>query len=169
MGVEGVTEVLMQYDLDTRVHMLALLQAHASGLPCLNSNYADAGYSVLDSGSSRHIHPHATMTDAEQSVALSGFDKSVRWTEGGGYLPVQWISRESGETVAADITEVDILAQVAHPILSMGKLIRKGFDFFMGDFGNDMYATAPGGAYTVKLDIGVDDVLRIPRHEQTDT
>ena len=44
----------------------------------------------------------------------------------------------------------------------MGKLIRKGFDFFLGDCGNEMYATAPRGAYTVKLHLGIDDAVRIP-------
>ena len=49
----------------------------------------------------------------------------------------------------------------------MGKLIRKGFDFFLGDYGRDMYASAPGGAYTVKLNLGIDDVVRIPHSLRT--
>ena len=72
------------------------------------------------------------------------------------------LTREFGSIVACDIECVDSISNLLHPILSMGKLIRQGFDFFLGDKGTDMYATSPGGAYTVKLELGLDDIVRIP-------
>jgi hypothetical protein len=161
-GAAELAKALSQYDHDTQLHMIALMQhsVSSSSRCCLSAR--DLMESVLDSGSSRHIHPRAVVTDAEQSVALTGFDHSLQWTEGGGYFPVKWLSRETGSSIAYDIEDVDCLSKLSHPIVSMGKLIRKGFDFYLGDCGNEMYATAPGGAYTVKLHLGVDDVVRIP-------
>ena len=45
-------------------------------------------YSVLDSGSARHLNNTAFVLDPENRSALTGFDGSVSWTSGSGYLPV---------------------------------------------------------------------------------
>ena len=50
---------------------------------------------------------------------------------------------------------------LVHPIMSMGRLIRQGYDFFLGGGGRDMYATIPGGD-TARLELGHDDLIRIP-------
>lgn len=33
--------------------------------------------SVLDSGSSRHLHPHTHVLDVDNKVSISGFDNSM--------------------------------------------------------------------------------------------
>ena len=161
-GTAAVAGALARYSRFEQEHMIALMRHAGSGGGNSVLSQQSLVDSVLDSGSSRHIHPQAVVTDAEATVALTGFDHSTQWTQGGGYLPVEWTSRESGNTVSYDVEDVDVLARVTQPILSMGKLVRKGFDFFIGDYGKDMYAAAPGGAYTVKLELGIDDVVRIP-------
>ena len=87
----------------------------------------DGRGSILDSGSSRHIHPEAVVTDCDHSISLHGFDHPQQWTNCSGYLPVQWVSRETEASIAHDIDTVDHLDGLMHPILSMEKLIRDGF------------------------------------------
>ena len=43
----------------------------------------------------------------------------------------------------------------------MGKLIRDGFDFFLGGRGNEMHLTDPTGTYTIQLELGMDDTVRL--------
>ena len=63
-----------------------------------------------------------------------------------------------------DIGDVDILDTVSSPILSLGKLLRAGFDFHFSENGKDCYATSPGGAHKFAVELGDDDILRLP-HE----
>ena len=86
-GVQAIASALQQYDRDTQVHMIALIKAASP--PSLFMLAQELEESVVDSGSSRHIHPRVVITDAEQSVALTGFDQSTQWTTGVGYLPVE--------------------------------------------------------------------------------
>ena len=159
------------YSHNEQIHMLSLLShwyhsgehqgaQHQGGHT--QQAVMSALSSVLDSGSSRHISPEAVITDAEHTIPLTGFNNSQQWTDGSGYLPVTWKSVESDCNIRCDIDDVDILGNVVYPILSMGKLLRKGFDLFLGSLGKDMYMTAPGGAYTVKLELGNDDIIRLP-------
>lgn len=166
-GSAAVAAALAQYSRSEQEHMISLIAHGSSKDGSAVMALQELSDSVLDSGSSRHIHPRTIVTDADMTVALTGFDQSTQWTQGGGYLPVEWISRETGNAVSYDVDDVDSLSRVSHPILPMGKLIRKGFDFFLGDYGRDMYASAPGGAYTVKLNLGIDDVVRIPHSLRT--
>jgi hypothetical protein len=168
-GSDALVSCLVQYEHSTQLQMLSLLQ-HA----CVNDEVStpavmltDANWSVLDSGSSRHLHPRSVVTDADHSISLSGFDRSQQWTEGCGYLPVEFLQRETGGTVAYDVDCVDHMSNLMHPILSLGKLVRQGFSFYVGDYGRDMYAVAPGSSYTIKLELGVDDILRIPHSVRT--
>jgi hypothetical protein len=68
--------------------------------------------------------------------------------------------------VSQDVQSVDVMQNLVHPILLMGSLIRSGYDFFLGDSGKDMYATIPGGD-TVRLELGVDDIVRLPHAIRT--
>ena len=167
-GEQSVATSISQYEKCIQVHMLALLKHYSDNHPedGLSLLARQATWSVLDSGSSRHLHPNVTLTDSENRVSLTGFDKSRQWTEGIGYLPITWVSRESGGTVAHGIDSVDRLTGVMHPILSMGRMLRDGFSFYLGGSGDtlDLYAVVPGGAYTIKIELGQDDILKIP-HE----
>lgn len=158
-GVQHTAAALSRYDGQEQVHMLALIKRLAPSGNALAVN--QLGWSGLDSGSSRHIHPDAVVTDADHTVSLTGFDSSQQWTSGYGYLPVQFLSRETGATVSQDVQSVVVMQNLVHPILLMGSLIRSGYDFVLGDSGKDMYATIPGGD-TVRLELGVDDIVRLP-------
>ena len=80
--------------------------------------------SILDSCSSRHIHPRVKMLDADEFFSLTGFDDSRQWTNGSGFLPLEVQDESSGTKVKVDIDHVDGLESVASPILSLGKLLR---------------------------------------------
>ena len=163
-GFQHTAAALSRYDGQEQVHMLAPIKRLAPSGNALAVN--QLGWSGLDSGSSRHIHPDAVVTDADHTVSLTGFDSSQQWTSGYGYLPVQFLSRETGATVSQDVQSVVVMQNLVHPILLMGSLIRSGYDFVLGDSGKDMYATIPGGD-TVRLELGVDDIVRLPHAIRT--
>ena len=71
----------------------------------------------------------------------------------------------SGETFLTDFDDVDLMpGNHLSQILSLGKLLRSGWTFHLGDKGKDCYGTTPGGAHRVNIQLGVDDILRI-NHE----
>ena len=77
----------------------------------------------------------------------------------GGRVPL-----DIGDRVLLDIGDVDLLSHsVVSNILSLGKLLRGGFDFHLTDRGRRCYAVTPGGAHKLKVSLGVDDILRL-RH-----
>jgi hypothetical protein len=122
-GLQFTARALSQYTELEQLFMLAIMGHLAPSGNVLSVN--GLGWSVLDSGSSRHIHPDAVITDSDHSVSLTGFDHSQQWTSGSGYLPVCFLSRETGSRVAHDITGVDVMKGLVHPILSMGRLIQQ--------------------------------------------
>ena len=52
--------------------------------------------SVLDSGSARHLQSTICVTDSDTLTPLSGFDGSVQWTEGNGYVLTEMIDEVMG-------------------------------------------------------------------------
>ena len=50
---------------------------------------------------------------------------------------------------------------LATDILSLGKLLRKVYDFYFTDFGKSCYAFSPGGAHKINASLGSDDLLRL--------
>ena len=95
---------------------------------------------------------------------LIGFDGSTQWTQGNGYLPLHVVDGYTGDRVPLDIGDVDLLSHSpVSNILSLGKLLRGGFDFHLTDRGRRCYAVTPGGAHKLKVSLGVDDILRL-RH-----
>ena len=106
-GSAAVAAALAQYDRSEQEHMISLIAHGSSKDGSAVMALQELSDSVLDSGSSRHIHPRTIVTDADMTVALTGFDQSTQWTQGGGYLPVEWISRETGNAVSYDVNDVD--------------------------------------------------------------
>ena len=128
----------------------------------------DGDYSVLDSGSARHLNNTAFMLDPENRSALTGFDGLVSWTNGSGYLPVDLHDEWTGESLSVDITDVDIMSSdLVSNILSLGKLLRSGFEFHLTNGGKECYAVSPGGAARIKIILGSDDILRIQHQART--
>lgn len=157
--------MLAAHTTEHRNLYLSLLQHwYAHGAQCLASY---AGGSVLDSGSSKHIDPRTCVTDTDERISLTGFDNSTQWTEGNGYLPLEIIDQYTGETVKIDVNDVERLSNVVSPILSMGKLIRRGFDFHFTDNGEQMLMLTPNKAHKVIVELGPDDIIRLPNNLRT--
>ena len=119
-------------------------------------------HSVLDSGSSRHLHTQTLVTDPDDRVPLTGFDNSNQWTAGNGYLPCSFSDDRTDKEVLLDINDVDYMEGLSSDILSMGKLLRLGFDFHFTENGRQCFMLTPGGGHRVLVELGSDDIIRIP-------
>ena len=106
--------------------------------------------------------------DTENTTPLSGFNGSTQWTEGNGYLPVTMQDKDSGKTFKLDINDCDHMTKnLSCRILSLGKLLRQGWDFHFSKNGNSCQATTPGGAHTVNIELGIDNLLRMDHNYRT--
>lgn len=131
--------------------------------------YAGFQGSVLDSGSSKHLHTKVQVTHADDVASLTGFDSSsqaVTWTEGNGYLPLAIKDTRSGETVSVDLYDADKLNTVALDLLSMGKMIRAKWEFHF-ESEDKMYAIPPQNQAEFDLKLGSDDIIRFPHSLRT--
>jgi hypothetical protein len=162
-GPEYVADCLMDVKHEERKHCLKLLK-----------NYFALGvtgnYTVLDSGSARHLSSRTSVLNNEDKTALTGFDGSVQWTDGNGYLPIAFTDQLTGDTVSLDISDVDLMSdKLVSDILSLGKLLRGGYNFHLSNRGKDCYIETPGGAHKLKIHLGHDDILRIKHSVRTGT
>ena len=123
--------------------------------------------SVLDSGSSRHIDARVHVTDADNTISLTGFDNSQQWTTGNGYLPISVRDDHTDIPISIDVPDVDHLATVSSSLLSLGKLLRAGYEFHFSEQGRECYMLTPGSAHKVLVELGVDDILRLPHTVRT--
>ena len=121
--------------------------------------------SVLDSGSAMHIHSDVTVTDHQRKAPLKGYDGSEQWTDGCGYLPIEVMDADSDDVLKIDIQDAHQCKAVITPILSMGRLIRAGWTFHL-ELGQ-LYATTPGGENTLTVELGDDNILRLPHTTRT--
>jgi hypothetical protein len=128
---------LSQLDLQQQLYCLALLKTPPGG--------ESDSWSVLDSGSSRHLHSTPIVTDSEDVKSLTGFEGSQGWTEGNWYLPVSLSDGSTGKEVKVDFDNIDKMTRIQSNILSMGKLMRAGWDFHLTNFGDECVAVGPGG------------------------
>ena len=69
MGVQGFSEWLSAFKFQDQVEMMNLLNRANSKVM-----YASDAWSVLDSGSSRHLNPRTLVTHDEDRIALKGFN-----------------------------------------------------------------------------------------------
>jgi len=158
---EEFASMLEQHTPEHRIWYLALLKNHFSPSQCLHTQTTG---SVLDSGSSRHLDTRVHITDQDDRQSLMGFnnaDDSVVWTEGSGYLPLKLTDENTGQRVSLDVHDVHQLSTLSSPILSLGKLLRDGAEFHLQDRGRNCVMITPGGAHRVRIDLGVDDILRV--------
>jgi hypothetical protein len=117
--------------------------------------------SILDSGSGRHINSKVTVDNPDNAMPLRGFNNSISWTLGSGCLPIQLKDEISGEQVSMKVDDVDKLDSSNEPILSLGKLLKLGFNFHFVDFGKSCVAMSPDGKMKFNVSLGSDDVLRL--------
>ena len=145
---------------DEQIKLLELV-AHSRDTAAVN--YAG---SVLDSGSSRHLSKRTQVTDVDALVPLTGFNAGpTTWTQGNGYLPAT-ITDTNGSSLDVDFEDTDKLDTVSCNILSMGKLVRKGWQFFFSGSDN-MVAQPPHSDSKIKVELCEDDIIRFP-HEIRD-
>ena len=63
--------------------------------------------SVLDSESSRHLSPRTQVTHSNVKLSLTGFDNSMAWTDGNGYLPLKLHEARSDKFISLDLYDAD--------------------------------------------------------------
>ena len=154
MEPDCLSEVLMAMGPDTRDWYISLLAQQ-----CAN---AMENSSVLDSGSSRHLQSEVCVTHQDDLTPLSGFNGSMQWTEGNGYVPVHMQDSITGREFKIDFDNVDLMTDgLISNIWSLGKLLRSGWEFHMSDNGKQCYALTPGGAHRIEVTLGLDDILRV--------
>ena len=152
--------------LEMQVHFLTLLKSYFSHT---HQVHQIENSSILDSGSSRHIHRTVNVTDPANCQSLTGFDGSQAWTDGNGYLPLCFDDALTGKEAKIDIENVDRMPALNNDILSMGQLIRTGYDFHFSERGKKCYGLSPGGAHEIRVDLGSDDILRISHNTRQGT
>ena len=164
MGDKDFAEVLANYSKEDQLRFLVLVSKWHEVNPAKRVN---ACGSILDSGSGRHINNQVTVEDTDDTIPLKGFNNSISWTSGSGTLPLIVEDVLSGKEVLMSVGEVDKVVGNTEPILSLGKLLRKGVDFHFTDEGKCCVAIAPSGNMQFKVELGDDDVLRLPHNIQT--
>ena len=152
-GSDAVVSLLAAAEPRVQQQMLLMLAEPQQQLV----NYAG---SVLDSGSSRHLSPRTQVTHSDDKLSLTGFDKSMAWTDGNGYLPLKLHEARSDKSISLDLYDADKFDGI-EPILSMGKMIRLGWKFYFEGTSN-CYAVAPDGLSKFMVELGDDDVIRLP-------
>jgi hypothetical protein len=165
-------------DTDSFVNMLsAHTYEHQLWYLALIKDWLESGgavnhatdWSVLDSGSSKHLHSKTHVTDADDRKSLTGFNGSTQWTKENDYLPLMLPDDITGEKAKVDIDNVDTMDGLSSNILSLGKLLRKGYEFHFTDLGKECHAITPGGAHILRVDLGLDDTMRIEHNIRTGT
>jgi hypothetical protein len=158
-GESKLGSLLATHDLQTQLLSLKLLHEYDKRNLLLNVNTFDG--SVLDSGSGRHIHPSTRVTNKDDRISLTGFNNTSSWTDGNGYLPISLYDMKNDSSVKIDVTDTDLMKSVACPVLSMGKLLRKGYQFYF-EGPERCYCVSPSGHQKFSVVLGSDDILRLP-------
>ena len=115
---------------------------------------------LIDSGASIHLDKNVVVEASQHRVRVAGFDGSQQVTEGRGYLPLN-LTDLAGSKVPFDVEEVDKYAESVQPILSLGRLYKRGWRFEMDKGKGVCQAVLPDGS-VVPLEIGGDNLLRMP-------
>ena len=164
-GPDALTALILDQGFDDMAKCLRLMHDYYTEKCLLRATSSSTDPSVLDSGSAKHLQKRVVVTDSDSRCPLSGFDGSTQWTEGNGYLPISVTDELTGTRIPLDIEDADLMTEnLITQILSLGKLLRSGFDFHMTDRGKECYAVTPGGAHKIRVELGHDDLLRMHHH-----
>ena len=120
--------------------------------------------SVLDSGSSVHLSTQTRVLEGEDRITLTGFNQSSSETSGNGYVPLQLEDDNSSKAFCMDLYDSYLLENAHVNIISLGKLLRQGWDFHFTAHGQECLALTPHGTHTVRIELGHDDILRMPHN-----
>jgi hypothetical protein len=158
MNIADVGDVLAEFPLEEQSAILEMMRQREVASMEAHVNYAG---SVLDSGSGKHLQPRTHVLDAESVSPLVGFTGETDWTQGNGYLPVEFHDTRTDSKFAMDIGDSDKLSSVITPILSLGKMLRMNYKFhFEGP--DSLIAIPPDSDARLRVELGDDDILRLP-------
>ena len=158
-GPDAIVQLLATLTMEEQLRLLQLMKAPTS--PVL---YAG---SVLDSGSSKHLHSQVQVTHSDDLTSISGFESNTKptWTQGNGYLPLTACDTVTGQPRSFDVWDSDKLSTVTVTldILSLGKLVPANWSFYF-ESADNLVAVTPDKQSRFRVELGDDDILRFP-HE----
>ena len=154
-GPDAIVQLLAELTKEEQLRLLQHMKA-----PTSHVCYAD---SVVDSGSSKHLHTQVQVTHSEDLCSISGFESNTKptWTQGDGYLPLTARDTVTGQDRPFDVGDSDKLNTVALDILSLGKLFRAGWSFYF-ESADKLVAVTPDKQSRFRAELGDDDILRHP-------
>ena len=153
----AIVRLLAALTMEEQLRLLQLMKAPTS--PALHAG------SVLDSGSSKHLHSQVQVPHSDDLTSITGFESNTKptWTQGTGYLPLTACDAVTGQPRSFDVSDLDKLSTVALDILSLGKLIRANWSFYV-ESADNLVAVTPDKRSRFRVELGDDDILRLP-HE----
>ena len=95
------------------------------------------------------------------------------WTKRNGpkrnrYLPITFTDDLIGDIVPLDVWDSDLMDdKLVTQILSLDKPPRDGRSFHLTSDTKQCYGMSPGGAHRVNVELGNDNLLRIPHAVRT--
>ena len=154
-GPDAIVQLLVALTMEEQLQLLQLMKAPTS--PAL---YAG---SVLDSGSSKHLHSKVQVTHSDDLISISGFNSNTTptWTQGNGYLPLTSCNTITGQPRSYDVWDSDKPGTVALDILSLGKLVRANWPFHF-ESADSLVAVTPDKQSRFNVELGNDAILRLP-------
>ena len=157
MGDKDFATMLAQYERQQQLRFLALLALWHDHNPTI-ATVKPSG-SILDSGSGRHVSSRVKVTNTEPTP-LKGFNQSVSWSKGSGELVMEMMDTVSGKPVQLKVENVDMIPNTTENILSMGLLLKAGWDFHLTNYGKDNEAISPDGKMRFPITLSPDGILR---------
>ena len=163
-GDEAVCDLISKLPVEKQHRLMKLLtDMNRSKILTIR---ADSGGSVLDSGAARHVDNRTTVTNHTKKISLTSFGGNKLKTCGEGYLPIEVEDQRDDSKVMINIGEVNHLEGDTEPILSLGQLLRTGWEFHFTDQGQNCVATTTEG-HKINVELGSDNLLRLPHVVRT--
>jgi hypothetical protein len=126
-------------------------------------------YIILDSGSAKHICPDVTVTNTDDRIPLVGFSGDQVLSQGSGSITIPYADEYKNKDCAVGIDDVNKVSNVETTLLSVGKLVQKGFRFRLNDEDN-MFMYIPirdsSGYHKVRISLQLDGILVIPKNQE---
>ena len=117
---------------------------------------------ILDSGSARHISDDVTVTNEGDQCTITGVHGYSQLTEGTGTMQLQPLEHKTGRPATLKVGEVDKM-KVSATILSLGLLLRDGYEFELKQRGEHCIMRPPAGP-PLQIRLCSDNIIRIPLH-----
>ena len=116
-------------------------------------------YAVIDSGASRHASKRVIVRDPNDVIELRGFTGESTISGGTGDLPFT-IKTIKGDKTNINFDDADQVDMVRHDLLSLGKMLHKGWSFHL-NAADELLTWTPQGE-KIKLILTENDLLALP-------